>query len=205
MTTYGTIPAESLPSPNLRVILNAREKIESNLGTIKPWREMLRLQSFELPPTFNEIFQRITTNAAYFRYNYVIVILLILFLSLLWYPISLIVFIIMMAAWLFLYFLRDDPLVIYDMVMSDNAVMTFLLMVTIMLLLLTNVSDNIIISLFIGVMVVVVHGAFRNTDDLVLIEDEGFGSVGVLRSRNNTGVVHLKNAASSSFSAPTRV
>ncbi|EEF48093.1 PRA1 family protein F3 [Ricinus communis] len=204
MTTYGTIPAESLPSSKLRILLNAREKIESNLGTRRPWREMMQLQSFNLPTTFHETVQSIKMNAAYFRYNYVIIILVILFLSLLWHPISLIVFIIMMAAWLFLYFLREgDPLVVFDIVMHDNAVMTLLLTVTVMVLLFTNVSDNIIIALFVGVVVVVVHGAIRSTDDLKYIEDEeeGFGSVGVLRSGDNAGIVPLKNPASSSFSA----
>ncbi|KDP33822.1 hypothetical protein JCGZ_07393 [Jatropha curcas] len=110
----------------------------------------------------------------------------------------------MMALWLFLYFLRDDPLVVFDIVIYDKAVMVFLLMVTITMLFLTDVTDNIIVALFIGVVVILVHGTFRKTEDLMFMEDEeGFGSPGVLRAAggaNMAATVPLKNAASSSFS-----
>ncbi|KAJ9171769.1 hypothetical protein P3X46_015087 [Hevea brasiliensis] len=202
MATYGTIPTELHPPSNLRIISNAKEKIELSLGTRRPWREMIQLQSFNLPFTLSESVQKIKTNVAFFRYNYVIIILFILFLSLLWHPVSLIVFIIMMAAWLFLYFLRDDPLVVLGIVISDKVVMVILLMATIIMLSLTNVTDNIIVALFLGVVVILVHGAFRNIDDLMFVEDEeGFGSAGILSGRDNAATVPLKNAASPSFSA----
>lgn len=162
---------------------------------------MMQLQSFNLPITFSESVQKIKTNAAFFRYNYAIIILFILFLSLLWHPISLIVFIIMMAAWMFLYFLRDDPLVVVGSVISDKVVMVILLMATIIILSLTNVTENIIYAMLLGAVVILVHGAFRNIDDLMFVEDEeGFGSAGILGSRDNIATVPLKNAASPSFS-----
>jgi hypothetical protein len=51
-------------------------------------------------------------NAGYFRMNYVIIILFLLFLILLWHFISLIVLIATMTAWLFLYLVQDYPLMI---------------------------------------------------------------------------------------------
>ncbi|KAF2304729.1 hypothetical protein GH714_037733 [Hevea brasiliensis] len=175
MATYGTIPTELHPPSNLRIISNAKDKIELSLGTRRPWREMIQLQSFNLPFTLSDL---------------------------LWHPASLIVFIIMMAAWLFLYFLRDDPLVVLGIVISDKVVMVILLMATIIMLSLTNVTDNIIVALFLGVVVILVHGAFRNIDDLMFVEDEeGFGSAGILSGRDNAATVPLKNAASPSFSA----
>ncbi|XP_059644970.1 uncharacterized protein LOC132286627 [Cornus florida] len=66
-------------------------------------------RSVNLSTGFRNAIERIRTNVGYFCMNYAIVVPLILFLSLFWHPISLIVFI--MAAWLFLYFLATSCLI----------------------------------------------------------------------------------------------
>ncbi|KAE8710426.1 Detected protein of confused Function [Hibiscus syriacus] len=129
MTRYGTIPAELPPSSNF--ISQAREQIRFGLGIRREWKEMVKTESIKLPTNLNEAIQRFRTNAAHFHVNYVIVVLFLLFITLLWQPVSLIVFIIMMAAWLFLYFLRDDPVSIEGFIIDDRIVMTGLLGITI--------------------------------------------------------------------------
>lgn len=103
--------------------------------------------------------------------NYAIVVLIILFLSLLWNPTSLIVFTVLMAAWLFLYFLRDEPLTICQSVIDDRVVLGLLSVVTIVLLLLTDATMNILLSILGGLVLVVIHAVLRKTDDLFLDED----------------------------------
>ena len=105
--------------------------------------------------------------------NYAIIVLLILFFSLLWHPVSLIVFVVMMAVWLFLYFLRDEPLMIFHRIIDDGVVLVILSVATIVLLLLTGATMNILSSILIGFAVVLVHAVFRNTDDLTLDEEAG--------------------------------
>ncbi|KAH7858920.1 hypothetical protein Vadar_029423 [Vaccinium darrowii] len=180
MTTYGTIPTSSSPSvtgTNLEYISRAKARIKAGLGTRRPWRQMFNLPSITLPPHFTTAFARIRTNLPYFRMNYAIVILLVLFLSLLWRPISLIVFVAMMAAWVFLYFLRDEPLVVLNRTIGDRVVFWVLLVLTIVLLLLTHATVEIVVALLVGVLLVVVHAAVRKTDDLVMDEGGGGGSV----------------------------
>ncbi|XVF49022.1 hypothetical protein PTKIN_Ptkin03bG0235600 [Pterospermum kingtungense] len=199
MTTYGTIPAELSPSSNF--VFHAREQIRSGLATRRQWKEMFKIQVASLPSDVNDSIRRIRTNAAFFRMNYVIIILFLLFLTLLWHPLSLIVFIIMMSAWLFLYFLRDDPVSIEGFVIDDRIVMTGLLLVTLALLSLTDVTNNIIVGLSVGLVVVLVHGIFRSTEDLFLgDEEEANRSAVLMRPTQESEPLPLKNAASSSFS-----
>nr|GMC73166.1 PRA1 family protein F2-like [Ipomoea batatas] len=173
MTTYGTIPTSSSGGASLEYISRTKERLKEGLGLRRPWREMFNFHSIGLPPTFHDAVSRIKTNLAYFRMNYAIVVLGILFLSLLWHPISLIVFVVLMAAWLFLYFLRDEPLIVVGRLINDRVVLIVLSIATIVLLLFTNATGNILISLLIGAVVVLVHGAFRKTDDLFADEESG--------------------------------
>ncbi|XP_010251988.1 PREDICTED: PRA1 family protein F2-like [Nelumbo nucifera] len=200
MTTYGTIPTVSSSlggSTGLEYISRARERITSELGTRRPWKEMIHLQAIDLPVNFPDAITRIKTNVNYFLMNYAIIVLGILFLSLLWHPISLIVFVVMMAAWLFLYFMRDEPLVILHHTITDGVVLIVLSIVTIGLLLLTRATLNILVSLLIGVVVVLVHAVLRNTDDLFEDEESG-GSSGFLATENGTRLQFRE--PSSSFS-----
>uniref|UniRef100_A0A2P2IV76 PRA1 family protein n=1 Tax=Rhizophora mucronata TaxID=61149 RepID=A0A2P2IV76_RHIMU len=173
MTTYGSIPTTSSPgtSANLGYLSRAKERIKEGLATRRPWKVMFDYHMFKFPANFHEALARVRTNVGYFRANYAIIVLIILFLSLLWHPISLIVFIIMMAAWLFLYFLRDEPLVIVGRTIDDRVVLIVLSVLTIVFLLLTHVTLNVLVSILIGVVVVVVHGVIRKTDDLFLDEE----------------------------------
>ncbi|XP_022715134.1 PRA1 family protein F2-like [Durio zibethinus] len=178
MTSYGTIPTSSSPGPstNLEYLSRAKERIKEGLGARRPWKLMFNIGSINIPGSLSEAISRVTTNVAYFRMNYAMIILVILFLSLLWHPISLIVFIVMMAAWLFLYFLRDEPLVVFNRTIDDRVVLVVLGVLTIVFLLLTDATLNILVSLLIGVAVVLVHASFRKTDDLYDEESAGLMS-----------------------------
>ncbi|KAB2061110.1 hypothetical protein ES319_A10G064600v1 [Gossypium barbadense] len=137
---------------------------------------MFNIHSLNFPRTFSEAISRFRANLAYFRMNYAIIVLLILFLSLLWHPISLIVLIIVMALWLFLYFLRDEPLAIFNRTIDDRVVLVVLGVSTFLFLLLTDATSNILVSVLIGAVVVLVHASLRRTDDLYDEESTGLVS-----------------------------
>ncbi|KAI4355525.1 hypothetical protein L6164_004288 [Bauhinia variegata] len=179
MTTYGTIPTSSSSkgpsSSNLDYISRAKQRIIVGLGARRPWKVMFNFHSFGLPAGVSDAISRIRINIAYFRMNYAMIVLLILFLSLLWHPISLIVFVVLMAAWLFLYFLRDEPLVIFNHLIDDRVVLIVMSVLTIVLLLLTDVTLNVVVAVLIGLVLMAVHGALRRTEDLFLDDEETAG------------------------------
>ncbi|KAF3785799.1 PRA1 family protein F2 [Nymphaea thermarum] len=172
MSNYGAIPTSAGESSGLGFLSRAKERGRSILATRRPWREMVHLHALGIPSGFRDALARFRRNLGYFRVNYAIIVLIIVFLSLLWHPISLIVFLAMFVLWFFLYFFRDEPLVIFGRTIDDRIILITLSIITIIVLLLTHVTLNVVVSLAIGLAIIVLHGVFRKTDDLFVHEEE---------------------------------
>ncbi|KAH7862231.1 hypothetical protein Vadar_001748 [Vaccinium darrowii] len=173
---YGTLPSTSrkppLHPPPSTFISRARTHTQTLISTSRPWKELLDLSSFSLPDSYSDAMSRIRRNLYYFRFNYSLITLIIVFLSLIYHPVSMIVFLVIFIAWFFLYFFRDDPIVLFGRTIDDRVVLVVLGVVTIVALGLAKVGLNVLVALVIGVVVIGLHSAFRGTEDLFLDEQE---------------------------------
>lgn len=133
----------------------------------RPWALFLDINAVSFPISLSDATYRIRQNINYFLPNYALVFLLVLFLSLVYHPLSLIVFLVIFAGWIYLYFSRssDEPLVILNFEIGDKIVVGFLSLVTLGALFFTKVWANIIVSLVIGAVIVSVHGALRAPEE----------------------------------------
>ena len=149
-----------------------RESAQSAMATRRPWGELLDPTALSLPSSVSDATTRLAQNLTHFRSNYAMVVLFVLFLSLIFHPISMIVFLIVFVAWIFLYFSREEPLTVAGATMDDRVVVAGLGVVTIVALVLTHVWLNVVVSIVIGAGLVSLHAVLRSTDDLVMDDQQ---------------------------------
>ncbi|KAF5774508.1 putative prenylated rab acceptor P [Helianthus annuus] len=170
-TTTAAVPPPTSPST---LFARARFHTENFVAKRRPWRDFFDYSAISRPISYDDAMSRIRQNLNYFRVNYAMVMLLIIFLSLVYHPVSMIVFLIVFVAWFFLYFFRDarSPIVVFNRVVDDRVVLIGLSLLTVFALAFTNVGMNVLVSLIVVVGVVALHAAFRSPDDLFLDEQE---------------------------------
>ncbi|KAG4131624.1 hypothetical protein ERO13_D09G224700v2 [Gossypium hirsutum] len=146
----------------------------------RPWRDFFDISTVDLPSSTSDATTRIAQNLTHFRLNYTLILLLILFLSLIYHPLSLLTFLVILLAWFFLYFARDreEPVVIFGFFIDDRIVIAALFGLTVAGLVLTGVWVNVLVALAVGVGFVILHAGLRSTDDLVMDDLESpYGNV----------------------------
>lgn len=101
-------------------------------------------------------------------------LVLVLAISLLSHPFSLLVLLSLLASWCFLYLFRpsDQPLVIFGRNFSDRETLAILVVSTIVVVFLTSVGSLLVSGLLVGLTIVCAHGAFRIPEDLFLDDQE---------------------------------
>ncbi|KAK7278400.1 hypothetical protein RJT34_23428 [Clitoria ternatea] len=157
------------------LLSNLKEAGQTVISTRRPWSQFLDLSALSLPSSVSEATTRLSHNLTYFLFNYTLLILLIFFLSLISNPFAILLFLVLFAAWYFLYFSRDntEPLSLFNLLtLDDRLILILLSVVTLLLLFSTGVWVNFLLSLAVGAFVVCLHGAFRSMDDLVGDDNE---------------------------------
>ncbi|KAG6393380.1 hypothetical protein SASPL_147619 [Salvia splendens] len=142
---------------------------------LRPWPQFLDLSALSIPVSLSESTYRVTQNFRYFLPNYVVLTLIIFLLTLLTRPLSLLFFLCLFAAWVYLVLARDDPLTVLDYDIDQRFVIGFLAVATFGALFWSHVWMKLFVSLLIGAVFVLVHGVLRAPEDS--IEDSPYGSL----------------------------
>lgn len=182
-TTTTSSPSPS-PSPYLKVrtfLTRLLGYTRHALSNRRPWIELVDRTAFSRPESLTEAASRVRKNFSYFRVNYLTLLALVLAVSLLSHPFTLVILLSLLAAWLFLYSFRpsDQPLVIMGRTFSDFETLICLVTVTVIVIFLTSVGSLLITAGMVGMGIVCAHGSFRMPEDLFLDEQETSGGPGL--------------------------
>lgn len=191
-------PQQPITTPAFRAFLSRLSaSIRNGLSQRRPWSELVDRTAMSRPDSLAEAYSRIRKNLSYFKVNYVTLLVLVLAFSLLSHPLSLLVLLCLLAAWIFLYLFRpsDQPLIIFGRTFSDRETLGMLVLLTIVVVFLTTVGSLLISASMIGAAIVCAHGAFRVPEDLFLDEQDPV----------NTGFLSFLGGAASSAAAPAVV
>ncbi|ESW11493.1 hypothetical protein PHAVU_008G034800 [Phaseolus vulgaris] len=170
-------------NPAFRAFINnLSASLRHGLDQRRPWAELADRSAFSKPESFSEATLRVRKNFSYFRVNYYAVVSLILVISLLTNPFSLVLLAGLLASWTFLYLFRpsDQPLVILGRTFSDFETLAILSALTVFVVFLTSVGSVLISALMLGVAAICLHGAFRVPEDLFLDEQDASQTTGFL-------------------------
>ncbi|KAF3963380.1 hypothetical protein ACB098_08G066200 [Castanea mollissima] len=179
-----TTSSSSSPSPYLKVktfLTRLLGYTRHALSNRRPWIELVDRTAFSRPESLTEAASRVRKNFSYFRVNYLTLLALVLAVSLLSHPFTLVILLSLLAAWLFLYSFRpsDQPLVIMGRTFSDFETLICLVTVTVIVIFLTSVGSLLITAGMVGMGIVCAHGSFRMPEDLFLDEQETSGGPGL--------------------------
>ncbi|GLT92912.1 hypothetical protein SLE2022_107230 [Rubroshorea leprosula] len=170
--------AQSQPpiaTPAFRAFISRlSSSIRHGFSQRRPWSELIDRTSMSRPDSLSDAYSRIRKNLSYFKVNYVTLLAVVLAFSLLSHPLSLLVLLGLLAAWVFLYLFRpsDQPVVLFGRTFSDRETLGALVVLTAFVVFLTSVGSLIISALMVGVGIVCLHGAFRIPEDLFLDDQE---------------------------------
>uniref|UniRef100_K4ADU5 PRA1 family protein n=2 Tax=Setaria italica TaxID=4555 RepID=K4ADU5_SETIT len=141
----------------------ARAYAGAAAGRPRAWREVLDPTAFSRPDSCWEARARARRNLAYFRANYALAALVLVFLGLVYRPVSMLVFLALFVAWLGLYFGRGEgePLVCLRREVDDRVVLVVLSAATVLAVALTRAGLNLLVSLVVAAAVIGLHAAFR--------------------------------------------
>ncbi|XP_059662313.1 PRA1 family protein G2-like [Cornus florida] len=179
-STYTTIPISGAD-----VISRSVQNLSNFISRRRPWPEFIASGVFDRPDSISGAGTRFRKNSNYFGVNYGIVISTCAAVFLIGNPIALIIFALVFALWLILYFFREDPMIVLGHHVSDRIVMVGLVVGSLVAVWFTGTVNILLVGIGSGLLIAVLHGVFRNPEGLFLDEDDAVSN-GLIRSRPGT-------------------
>lgn len=177
MSAPGTPPAQQQVTAQQNAVMALFTRLKdvgsSMFSERKPWAELADRTSFGKPGSITEATSRLKKNALYFRINYLIIMMGVTALCMVLNPSSLVVLAMLGLLWLYLFVVRQAPLVLGGRTFSNQEKFVAMGVISVVVIFfLTSVGTLLFTAIGISVALISLHGAFRVPDDLFLDESE---------------------------------
>ncbi|KAL3828731.1 hypothetical protein ACJIZ3_017533 [Penstemon smallii] len=137
----------------------------TSFALFRPWQQFLNPSALSLSISFSESTYRLTQNLNYFLPNYALITFLVFLLTLITRPLSLILFICICGAWIYLLFTRDEPLTLFNYDIDQKIILGTLCLMTLVALFWTHVWLKLFLALVIGGLIAFLHALLRAPED----------------------------------------
>ncbi|KAG8370331.1 hypothetical protein BUALT_Bualt14G0105700 [Buddleja alternifolia] len=144
-------------------------------AALRSWPQFADLSSLSLPISFSDTTHRLAQNLRYFLPNYAVLTLSIFLLTLLTRPLSLILFLCIFSAYIYLISSRDEPLTLFGYDVDQNVILGFVAVMSLVALFWTGAWSRLFVAMISGAVIAVVHGVLRAPEDSM--EDSPYGSL----------------------------
>lgn len=153
---------------------------------------MLDRSSFSKPGTMQEAYSRLRRNAGYFRVNYLVIAVLTIAGSFITHPSSLLVLAGLLALWVYMFAIKQGPLVLGDKEFSEREKMALISGLSFLVIFFfSNVGTVVMSAVVLSCAIIGLHGAMRVPDDLFLDDTDanaGLLSIFTGSATSTTGV-----------------
>ena len=159
------------------------DSYRSVLARQKPWSEVTDRSTFAKPESLNDALSRIQKNLGYFQANYLTILLAVVVISMLWNPTSVFFLAVLALAWVYLFMIRTEPVVIANRQLSEREKFLGMVLISIVTIFgLTSVGSVLMSGVVIGSVAIIGHAALRVPDDL-FTDDSDAGFLSFLNGR----------------------
>ncbi|CAI5481469.1 unnamed protein product [Closterium sp. Yama58-4] len=153
------------------------ESFQAAIAQQRPWAEVVDRSQIAKPEGFNDAVSRIRKNIVYFKANYLAIILGMVALSILWNPVSIFWLGILGAAWVYLFMIHSQPLVIGGRVLSETEKLLGMIAISVLVIFgLTKVGSVLMSGVTLGLVAIAIHASLRVPDDLFIDQGPAPGS-----------------------------
>lgn len=149
----------------------------SSAAVVRPWQQFVNTAALSLPISLSEATYRLSQNINFFFPNYALLTLLVFLLTLITRPLTLLFFLCIFSAWIYLLLARsiDDPFTVFGFDIDHKIVIAFLSLMTLVAIFWTHVWFKLFIGLIVAVAIVFVHAVLMAPEDS--LENSPYGSL----------------------------
>lgn len=159
-TSASTLSAMTRLASFVPSIDSLKEQMGSIWARSRPWSEFANTAQMNKPQV-SDTFDRVKENLEYYAFNYLVILLCLSALTVLTSPLAFLGGLFIVFAYVYLFFLNPEPLVVAGMSLDNNIKAVFILVFSLVMLWLTGAGATFTTLVVVVAIISLTHAAIR--------------------------------------------